>query len=64
MSDQAQFTGIDDGNGQKSLNIVTKAGRNKGQFGKIYAGYGTQDRWAAGGNINLFSKTTESLSLV
>ena len=56
MSDQAQFTGIDDGNGQKSLNIVTKAGRNKGQFGKIYAGYGTQDRWAAGGNINLFSK--------
>lgn len=56
MSDQAQFTGIDDGNSQKSLNIVTKSGKNKGQFGKIYAGYGTQDRWAAGGNINLFSK--------
>lgn len=53
-SDQSQFSGIDDGNSQKTLNIVTKNGKNNGQFGKIYAGYGTDDRWAAGGNINAF----------
>ncbi len=54
QSDQAQFTGFDDGNAQKTLNIVTKSGRSNGQFGKVYAGYGTDERWAAGGNINVF----------
>lgn len=53
-SDQSQFSGVDDGNSQKTLNIVTKAGKNSGQFGKIYGGYGTDDRWAAGGNVNMF----------
>ncbi|MCC6817857.1 MAG: TonB-dependent receptor, partial [Bacteroidia bacterium] len=57
-SDQAAFTGIDDGNSQKTLNIVTKNGKNNGQFGKIYAGYGTNDRWAAGGNVNYFKGKT------
>jgi hypothetical protein len=55
MSDQSQFTGVDDGNSQKSLNIITKTGKNNGQFGKIYGGYGTNDRWAGGGNINVFT---------
>lgn len=56
MTDQAQFSGIDDGNSQKSLNIITKNGKNNGQFGKVYGGIGTKDRFAAGGNINIFSK--------
>lgn len=54
LSDQAQFTGFDDGQTNKTMNIVTKAGKNNGQFGKIYAGYGTDDRYIVGGNINLF----------
>ncbi len=54
QSDQAQFTGFDDGQTQKTINIVTKPGKNSGQFGKIYAGYGTNDRYSAGGNINFF----------
>jgi hypothetical protein len=54
QSDQSRFSGFDDGNSQKTLNIVTKAGRNNGQFGKVYGGYGTNDRWTAGGNINVF----------
>ncbi|PSJ75162.1 TonB-dependent receptor [Sphingobacteriales bacterium UPWRP_1] len=54
MSDQSRFTGFSDGNDQKTLNIVTKAGKNNGQFGKIYAGYGTNNRYWAGGNVNLF----------
>ena len=53
-SDQSQFTGFDDGNASKTINIITKAGKNNGQFGKIYAGYGTDDRYIAGGNLNIF----------
>lgn len=63
QSDQSQFTGIDDGNSQKTLNIVTKAGKNNGQFGKVYAGYGTDQRWAAGANVNVF-KGSQRISLI
>ena len=54
LSDQAQFTGFDDGQSNKTINIVTKAGKNNGNFGKVYAGYGTDDRYIVGGNLNLF----------
>lgn len=54
QSDQSQFTGFNDGNTQKSINIVTKAGKANGKFGRIYAGIGTDERYTAGGNINLF----------
>ncbi len=53
-SDQAQFTGFDDGNAQKTLNIITKSDKNTGNFGKLYAGYGSEDRYWAGGNVNYF----------
>ena len=55
-SDQAQFTGFDDGNSQKAINIMTKSGRNNGVFGKIYAGYGYLDdsKYSAGANVNWF----------
>lgn len=55
MSDQAQFTGYDDGSGQKTINLITKNG-GKGQFGKIYGGYGTDDHYTVGGNFNKFDK--------
>jgi len=55
MSDQARFTGFDDGNTTKTLNIVTRPGMNIGQFGRVYAGYGSDDRYSAGGNINFFN---------
>ncbi len=54
-SDQARFTGISDGNDAKALNIVTKPGKNQGQFGKIYAGYGYSDLYLAGANVNFFN---------
>ena len=53
-SDQAQFTGFNDGNTDKTMNITTKTGRNNGTFGKVYAGYGTNDRYQAGANMNFF----------
>ncbi|MDX1941467.1 MAG: outer membrane beta-barrel protein [Saprospiraceae bacterium] len=56
MSDQSQFSGFNDGNTEKTINIVTRGGglRNA-QFGKIYAGYGTDERYTAGGGISLFN---------
>jgi predicted nucleotidyltransferase len=63
MSDQARFSGFDDGNSQKALNISTKNGMNKGDFGKIYAGYGTNDRYSTGINLNNF-KGVRKISLI
>ncbi|MFT3909898.1 MAG: outer membrane beta-barrel protein [Ferruginibacter sp.] len=54
LSDQAQLTGFDDGNSVKAINVVTKTGVKNGQFGRIYAGYGTDDRYNAGGNVSFF----------
>lgn len=63
-SDQAKFTGISDGNEAKALNIVTKPGKNQGQFGKLYAGYGyPNDLYMAGANVNFF-KGTRRISVV
>jgi len=63
LSDQAQLTGFDDGNSVKALNIVTKSGIKNGQFGRMYAGYGTDDRYSAGGNVSFF-KGDRRISLV
>ena len=63
LSDQATFTGFDDGNSTKSINIVTKSGMRNGQFGRMYAGYGTDNRYTAGGNVSFF-KNNRRLSLV
>ena len=56
LSDQAAFTGFDDGNSTKAINIVTKTGMRNGQFGRMYAGYGSDSRYAAGGNVSFFKK--------
>lgn len=58
LSDQAQFTGFDDGNSQKTINIITKKNRRNGTFGKGYAGYGTDGRYLDGGNLNQFDGTS------
>jgi hypothetical protein len=55
LSDQAQLTGFDDGNTTKAINIVTKVDMRNGNFGRIYAGYGTDDRYSAGGNVSFFN---------
>lgn len=56
LSDQAELTGVDDGEGFKAINIVTKPSMRTGKFGKVYAGYGYDDKYIAGGNINIFQK--------
>lgn len=63
LSDQSQFTGFDDGQTRKTINIVTRKDRNKGEFGKIYAGTGEDGRYIAGANINSF-KGDRKMSLI
>lgn len=55
QSDQAQFTGFDDGNTSKTINIITRPNMRTGQFGKLYAGYGYEDRYTTGGNLSIFN---------
>lgn len=54
LSDQAAWTGFDDGSGQKTINIVTRNAKNTGQFGKFSAGMGTDGRYLLGANVNFF----------
>ncbi len=53
-SDQSIFTQIDDGDVEKVLNLVVKPGRKNGVFGKVTAGYGTEDRYDGSGMVNWF----------
>lgn len=54
-SEQAEFTGFDDGEEVKTINIVTKSGFRQGTFGEVSGGYGTDDRYKVNGNINFFN---------
>lgn len=54
-SDKAELSGFDDGERTKTINIVTKPDRRKGQFGKTSAGYGTDSRYQLGASVNLFN---------
>lgn len=55
-SEQAQFSGIPDGQTQKVLNFTVKENKRRGFFGRATAGYGTDRRFSANGNINAFRK--------
>lgn len=55
-SDQAEFSGFDDGQSQRTMNFVL---RNQNlRFGKFYGGYGDQDRYQAGGNATWIKGAT------
>lgn len=53
-SEQSKASGIDDGTRVKTINIVTKINMRNGEFGKMYGGVGTDNRYSAGGSINMF----------
>lgn len=59
-SDFAEFSGIDDGNEQKTINLQLKDDKKKGYFGNITAGYGTEDRYAGKFNVNRFGKKMQT----
>lgn len=45
LSDQASFTGIDDGNTSKAINLTIKKDKKKGVFGRASAGAGSDTRF-------------------
>jgi hypothetical protein len=52
--DEANFTGIKTGASEKMLNLVTKPGRNKGNFGNTSVSGGTNERYGLQTNANLW----------
>jgi hypothetical protein len=62
-SDQASFTGVDDGNSEKTINIQLKKDRNFATFGKVGAGAGSDGRYDGQANINRF-RGDEQLSFL
>ena len=52
-SDASRFSGFDDGNAEKTINIVTRTGMQNGQFGRAYVGGGAQGEYLAGGNVSI-----------
>ena len=53
-SDQATFTGIDDGEKTKTINLKLKDDKKKGYFGKVKAGGGPDGKYENEGMINYF----------
>ena len=55
-SDQAEFTGVDDGQKTKTINLALKESKKKGYFGKLNAGGGTDGYFQNQGMINAFKE--------
>lgn len=56
-SDEAELTGIDDGNEYTAINIITKRKGGKNMLtGRVYGGYGLPDKYIGGGSLNYFGK--------
>ncbi|WP_118193356.1 outer membrane beta-barrel protein [Albibacterium indicum] len=55
QSEQAKFTGFDDGERKKVMNIITKPDRRHGYFGKVAGGYGNSEKYNTGGSYNIFN---------
>lgn len=54
QSDQAEFTGFDDGNTSKVLNIVTRVDRRQGENITMTAGHDYTNRYLVSGRVNAF----------
>lgn len=62
-SEDAEFTGVDDGFREKAINLTLKEDKKNGLFGKIESGYGSNNRFKGKANINKFDKKTQFSTL-
>lgn len=62
-SDQAVFSGIDDGLREKTLNLTLKKDHKTGMFGSASAGYGSDDRYEGRLSLNRF-REDQQLSIL
>ncbi|MBQ5753574.1 MAG: outer membrane beta-barrel protein [Alistipes sp.] len=68
LSEAAQITGVDDGEGGKVINIITRQSMKHSAFGKVHIGYGyeptaspeitAKHKYTAGGSVNIFKDDT------
>jgi hypothetical protein len=58
MSDQSELTGYNDGQTTKTINIITRPDRRRGQFGRLVAAYGDEGKYQAVANANIFQGTS------
>lgn len=54
-SDLARFTGMEEGKREKTVNIIVKESSKNTYFGRMAAGYGTDERFAINGSLNRFN---------
>ncbi len=62
-SDESEFTGVDDGIRERTINLMLNEDHKKGYFGNVTAAYGTDNRYNAGGKIYRFSEKLQSAIL-
>lgn len=62
-SEEAEFTGMDDGQRSKSVNLVLKKDRKNGIFGDVEGGYGTDNHFKGNGKVYRFSGKTQFAAL-
>ncbi len=61
LSDMAEFTGIEDGNDEKTINLELKEGAKAGYFGEAYAGGGYDPALYEGKfNVNRFNDKSQT----
>ena len=58
-SKEAEFTGVDDGEETKTINLTLKEEFKKGSFGRVKAGVGTEETYKGKINYNRFNKSTQ-----
>lgn len=54
-SERAEFTGIEDGRDERSINLKLKEDKKNGYFGNVSAGYGSNNRYSGRFNLNRFA---------
>ena len=69
QSDQARFTGIEDDDTERILNLTLRPGNSDGMFGRAQAGYGLDmpgngHRYDANGLLSYFSGSTQLAALI
>ena len=62
-SDQAEFTGVDDGQREKTINLTLKEDSRKGSFGNLNGGIGTEERFQGKASLNKFG-SKEKISFI
>jgi len=62
-SDQAEFTGVDDGQREKTINLTLKEDSRKGSFGNVNGGVGSENRFQGKASLNKFG-SKEKISFI